>query len=232
VKKSPIADGRTQIEFDEGNIGQHTDQITALLAKADLPIYQIGGRLVEPVRLDQEETEDGVRRPAGALILNRIERYRLGDLMSKVVYLFKVTKNAIQGVSPCSAHIADHYLKRAGHWPHPVINGIVEAPTFRADGTVASTEGYDTASGLYLDFRGVEFPRIPEQPSRDDAVAALAVLKVPLEEFPFVDVAARSVALTAILTAFCRRTLTAAPLHAFDAPVRGTGKTLLANLAA
>jgi hypothetical protein len=224
-------DGRVHIEFDDGNIGHHVNQVTAVLAKATLPIYQIGGRLVEPIRLDKEEAEGGVVRPAGALVLNGIERYRLGDLMSQVIYLFEVTRDTEHGISPCVAHIADHYLKRAGHWPHPVLNGNVEAPTLRLDGTIASAAGYDPASGLYLDFRGAEFPTIPDQPRRDDARAALAVLKVPLEEFPFVDNAARSVALSAILTAFCRRTLNAAPLHAFDAPVRGTGKTLLANIA-
>jgi hypothetical protein len=224
-------DSRVQIQFDDGDIGDHLDQLTAVLAKATLPIYQIGGRLVEPIRLDKEETEDGVIRPAGALILNRIERYRLGDLMSQVVYLFKIAGRSIRGISPCAAHIADHYLKRAGHWPHPVLNGIVEAPTLRTDGTVATKEGYDPASGLYLDFRGMVFPQILDEPSRDNALAALAVLKAPLEEFPFVDDAARSVALSAVLTAFCRRALIAAPLHAFDAPVRGTGKTLLANIA-
>src|SRR5262249_52764754 len=48
--------------------------------------------------------------------------------------------------------------------------------------------------------------------------------------FPFVDDAAKAVALSSILTALCRRTLRSAPVHGFDAPTPGTGKTLLANI--
>jgi putative DNA primase/helicase len=63
-----------------------------------------------------------------------------------------------------------------------------------------------------------------------DAKAALAMLADLLSEFPFVDAASRSVALSAILTAPIRRGLPAAPMHAFTAPAAGTGKSYLLEI--
>jgi hypothetical protein len=114
-------------------------------------------------------------------------------------------------------------------------------------------DGYDEASGLILDTCGVKYPAIPEAPTKDDAVAALAKIKNLLVGFPFVDdskpdtesldpadlftqaapsrpSASRSVALSAILTALVRRSLRTAPLHGYTATAPGTGKTLLVNV--
>jgi putative DNA primase/helicase len=75
------------------------------------------------------------------------------------------------------------------------------------------------------------FPTIPERPTASEARTALDRLAYPLRGFPFVDEAARSVALAAMLTALVRASLRTAPLHGFDAPTAGTGKSLLAELA-
>src|SRR4029077_4097905 len=51
-----------------------------------------------------------------------------------------------------------------------------------------------------------------------------------LRAFPFVAPVDRSVALSAILTAFDRRAMATAPLHAFTSPVAGSGKSLLVDI--
>ncbi len=68
-------------------------------------------------------------------------------------------------------------------------------------------------------------------PTIGAARAALQVLTDLISTFPFVDDASRSVALSAILTACVRRSLRTAPLHAFTAPVAGSGKSMLVDLA-
>ena len=76
------------------------------------------------------------------------------------------------------------------------------------------------------------------EPSYEDALHALTVIKDEvLIGFPFVpddelgdQSAARSVALSAILTGCVRKSLRTAPLHAFSAPTMATGKTLLCNV--
>ena len=67
-------------------------------------------------------------------------------------------------------------------------------------------------------------------------MAALGKLKMLISEFPFVGEpnrpnASRSVALSGILTAPIRRSLISAPMHAFDAPVAGSGKSKLVDVA-
>ena len=58
---------------------------------------------------------------------------------------------------------------------------------------------------------------------------ALAELKLLISEFPFVDAASRSVALSGMLTAVSRLAVSFAPMHAFDAPSAGTGKSKLVD---
>lgn len=85
-----------------------------------------------------------------------------------------------------------------------MLAGIVNAPTLRADGSILAEPGYDEATCLLLDFRGVAFPAVPSHPSRDDALAAMEVLADLISTFPFVAEADRSVALSCLLTGAVR----------------------------
>ena len=78
---------------------------------------------------------------------------------------------------------------------------------------------------------GTEVPPIPRSPTKEDALAALEVLQSPIDGFPFVTDADRSVALSALLTSVCRTALQTVPLHATSAPTAGSGKTTLIDLA-
>ena len=128
--------------------------------------------------------------------------------------------------------VADALLSRGGSWKLPILSGITKTPFLRRDGSICETPGYDAASGLLYKPGNQDFPAILQQPSRDDALAALALLEHLLDEFPFVGPADRSVALSALLTILDRRSMSAAPLHAFTSPTAGTGKSLLVDVAA
>jgi putative DNA primase/helicase len=78
---------------------------------------------------------------------------------------------------------------------------------------------------------GVEFPPVPDNPTKQQAQDALKILKHLLREFPFVTDADRSVALSGLLTALDRRAMAQAPMHGSTAPVIASGKTLLWNIA-
>ncbi len=82
-----------------------------------------------------------------------------------------------------------------------------------------------------FDPQGAAFPKLAASPTRDDAVAAVGVLKELIATFPFTDDASRSVALSAILTALVRASLPKAPLHVFTAPIAGSGKSMLVDIA-
>jgi hypothetical protein len=106
--------------------------------------------------------------------------------------------------------------------------GIITAPTLRPDGSLLTTPGYDPVTKLYFETTESLLP-VPQEPSTDDAKAALDFLWTPFCDFPFVSPLAKAVHLAAILTAAVRMTLEAAPAFAYDAPVQGSGKTLLAR---
>lgn len=134
--------------------------------------------------------------------------------------------------------LAAMMIERADSSPLPELLGIVQHPTLRPDGSLLDSPGYDRESGLlYLPAPGVQWPTIPEHPTRDDAVAALAVLRRPLREFPFADPSApagtsESVALAGMITVCVRRALPTAPAFCFTAPTPGTGKSLLCDVLA
>ena len=111
----------------------------------------------------------------------------------------------------------------------PPLTGLLTAPTLRPDGTVLTTPGYDTLTGLHLCF-ATPFPAIPEHPDYFSACAALDVLQEPFDNFPFEAPHHRSAVLAAILSLLARYAVESVPLFAIRATTPGTGKTLLADI--
>src|SRR5262249_10571610 len=71
----------------------------------------------------------------------------------------------------------------------------------------------------------------PPQPSEEDAHAALKEIHQVISTFPFVSAADWSVAVSAFLTTLDRRSMPTAPLHGFTAPIAGSGKSKLVDMA-
>ncbi len=93
----------------------------------------------------------------------------------------------------------------------PVLNGIAHQPYLRPDGTLMQKAGYDAATGMYGVFNSKKF-LIPENPTRQDAEKAFALISALLSEFAFAQDTDRAAALSAILTAAIRPSLTVAPI--------------------
>jgi putative DNA primase/helicase len=97
---------------------------------------------------------------------------------------------------------------------------------------VLAKEGFDPATGLLVMGPLPEMPTLEAKPTQQEAVNAVRVLDKLLNEFPFVDPASRSVALSGLLTTVCRCALSCVPMHASSAPAAGTGKSYLWDLIA
>jgi hypothetical protein len=144
------------------------------------------------------------------------------------------------------------YLGWRGEWRLPPLNGIASAPLLEDDGAIHSAQGYDRASGMWRenvpDLSGL----VPEQPTVDDAAAALRLIRETFKTFCFADAeTVRDAAsglnlvdtgkppgkdesgfLNALLTAACRPSLHLAPgvlLRAAPISGAGAGKGLLAR---
>lgn len=109
------------------------------------------------------------------------------------------------------------------------LKAVITAPTIRLDGTILDRSGYDVHTGLLVDIPYSEAPLVIEHPTLEQARDALDALMKPFAEFPFVNAGARGCLLAALLTAAVRSVLPTSPAFGFDAPVQGSGKTLLAQ---
>lgn len=109
------------------------------------------------------------------------------------------------------------------------LNGIARQPYFGDDGALIAQPGYDPGTGVYgvfdpSDYRGLE------NASREDAEHAISYLNHLLDEFEFEADADRSAALSAIITAVVRPSLSVAPAFNITATTSGSGKSYLADV--
>src|SRR5262249_41127292 len=128
--------------------------------------------------------------------------------------------------------VLDMVLK-VGHFGFQRVDGIINAPSMRPDGSIISTSGYDTATHLWCQpDRELILPPIPERPTQDEARAALKDWKELLSECAFVNKLDWAVALAALLTAVLRAGFVLAPMFLFLAHTPGTGKSYLIDIIA
>ncbi len=129
--------------------------------------------------------------------------------------------NAIQGILG---------LEPAG-WPFPQLEGIVEIPTFRKDGSILERPGYDACSHLYyLPHPKLKIPSVPEHPARSDVERARNFVHGFIGDFPYGSQADRANAWGALFTTITRHLVRHVPLALIDANKPGTGKGLLSNV--
>ncbi|HJV25327.1 MAG TPA: hypothetical protein VJ673_06555 [Aromatoleum sp.] len=115
-------------------------------------------------------------------------------------------------------------------YPHlPVLRGLARQPYLRNDGAIVTAAGYDPATGFFGAFEARQY-NIPDHPTRDDALSALAVLEDALTEVAFDADIDRAAALSAMLTASVRASLPTAPAFLVAAHAIGSGKSFLARI--
>lgn len=109
-------------------------------------------------------------------------------------------------------------------WPGiPILDGLSECPLLRSDGTFATEVGYDEDTRAYVTCG-------PWASKSTHGNPAQWLCDEVLGEFPFEDEASRDNAMGLMVLAFVRRIIEGpTPVHYIDAPIVGTGKTLLAQ---
>jgi hypothetical protein len=223
--------GRKQkaiIKIIGGEISATIDRAEdALLRHPESEIYQHGGRLVEIIDRPVKAAYGG---STSVPIIHEISTKRLAELLTNAAMWIKKTGQRRRfTVVDCPDNIAKTYQERQ-QWRVPVLTAVIEAPTIRGDGSILDQPGYDEPTCLLFRPGTGKFPAVPAKPTKEDATEALALLNNVLKDFPFVDGAARSVMLSAILTALVRRSLPSAPLFCITAHQMGAGKSLLADV--
>ena len=214
-------------------------QLERHMAALDPGLYQRGRELVTVLGSDSVRgVADGtpILRPlTRASILPRITEY------VQFVGLKPPTKRAIDSATainqpppspepvnclPPQLPVVGPMLER-GEWPNVrLLKGVSETPFLRPDGMIVQAVGYDAVT-KYLYCPSCEYPRVPTDPTQDEAKAALARLRDLFVHFPFTSEAGGYVAIAALLTALARPAIEGpVPTFIFEASVRGSGKTL------
>lgn len=216
------------ITLEAGELHNLATAAESALIASSTPFFVRGERLVRPV-VDDMPAARGRRTKVARL--TDVTTPVMIDRLSRSARWIKwnARKKGFVRTDP-PGDIAAIVLARDGEWRLRKLSGVITTPTLRPDGTILSKGGYDAATQLLL-LEPPALPRMPVQPTRHDALAALDQLDALLNEFPFVDDASRSVALSALITPVVRGAVATAPMHATSAPVPGSGKSYIIDLA-
>jgi putative DNA primase/helicase len=228
-QRPPAPDcGGNVIALDAGELHNIATKAEAALLASDTPFYVRAEKLMRPV-IDDLPASHGRRTKVARLA--EVTEATMIDRMSRSAAWIKWDARAKRYVAADpTAKVAAVVLSRDGEWTFPRLAGVITTPTLRPDGTILCEPGYDEATQLLL-LDPPEMPTLPPRPSKAAAEKALAKLDTLLDEFPFVDAPSRSVALSALITPVVRGALSVAPMHVTKAPVAGSGKSYIIDLA-
>ena len=203
-----------------------TEAETALI-DSSAPIFIRGG-LVRPI-VEELPAAHGMRTQVARLA--PVDADMLRDQLSRAADWVKHDgrSKSNKPVDP-PRDVATTILGRDGEWRLRPLAGVITTPTLRPDGTILSLPGYDVATRLLL-CKPPVLPDLSERPTKNDAERALALLRGLLADFPFVDEPSRAVALSMLITPIVRGAMSVAPLHVATAPVAGSGKSYLVDIA-
>jgi hypothetical protein len=231
------ADERLDIYLEGGQLDIYAELCEKMLG-AGQHVYSRGGGLVRLGRaaeLPSVKTVDGittdvrgVKRAAAQLVPVEATHGWLVRKLMKLAKFHIYTKQGYERAdcpSTLVGNITDQKL-----WPDvaPLI-AIATTPFLRPDMSVCDTPGYDAATGIYYQ-PSATFPPIIEKPSRDDALQALARLRLPFAEFPYATEAGKTVVIAHAMTLVVRPSFDTSPVFMYPAPIQGTGKTLIVRV--
>jgi len=221
-----MGEARPLIRVSGGEFSNIVKQLEEILSPH---VYTQGSHLT---RTSEAHSDGAIQRNADAVMLipatQGWTRVRFGELCDFVKYDGR--QREWVPTAPSLEHISA--LMDRGSWTtlRP-LDAIARAPFLRDDGSVCDSPGYDPMSRtLYVP--SIEFPPIPENPSRAEALSSLARLREPFNEFPWKEAASESAFVSHILAEAARLAMERCPMYFYDAPMAGTGKSTLQEMAA
>ncbi|MBI2843048.1 MAG: hypothetical protein HYX78_06570 [Armatimonadetes bacterium] len=219
---SDTAGNYPEVVVNNRQLREIGDEALALLESANVPptLFVRSGSLCRVV-------EDERGHP----VIEKVTMDSIRSRLAKTADFISIQKKGESNVPPplelCS------YILAEGHWPFPPLEAITRSPTIRHDGTIASSPGYDPATALYYHRSGVhETADVPEHPTREDVQESVGLIDELLRDFPFDSQASKANAIALLLSPVVQPAIDGCtPLFLIDAPVMGSGKSLLAIVA-
>jgi hypothetical protein len=220
-------DGRPEIivGYDEARV---VDEAIAALA-TQRTVYQRAGMLVQVVR--DAEPPRGTKRQQEAPRIVAVRQARLRELLASGA-VWQKPGDEEDEVKLC--HPVDWAVRAVearGEWRGiRRLEGVVEVPVLRTDGSILQAPGYDEATGLLFQPRQ-EFAEIPQRPTLADAERAKEALLEVVCDVCFAGDEYKSAWMASLLTPLARFAYHGpTPLFLIDANVPGCGKGLLVTI--
>ena len=172
-----------------------------------------------------EPKEDG----SGHLQITTLDLARMKNLLADVAQW-----SSGDSIVPPPESVARNML--VDRWGHGLgqVERITDVPVMAPDGSIHEAPGYDAASRcFYAPAPGLEVPSVPSEPSAVDIEKARDTLHSLVGEFPWVSPSEYAHAIAFGLLPFVRVLIDGpTPIHLFEAPTPGTGKSLLVEVLA
>ena len=219
-KASTKASTRPKIVTNERHMREITaDALAALEAANDPPVLYMRGTI--PIRVNGDKIEV----LTATSLKGRLDR--VADFVKLSYTTDKETGEPKERAAPVRppADIPPDILTQT-ELPFPKLEEIVHVPVFLPGGALLAEDGYNSEHALLQRLKGLDGLRadIPID-------EALGLLEEVYGDFPFVERAGRAHTLAMTLQPFVRPLIQGAtPMYLIDAPSRGTGKGLLAEV--
>jgi hypothetical protein len=196
-----------------------TDALAALASANDPPTRFVRG-------------SELVRMPPDAAHATPLSVAALRVLLDHAADFMEVHWDEDEGETKIPARpprdVCESILAIPPHHAFPRLVSIRSVPVILPAGRLLATQGYDQDSGILLRLHGLDGAR-DNMPSEE---AKAWLFHELLGDFPFADEASRAHSMALLLEPFVRPIIQGpTPLYLIDAPIRGTGKGLLADVA-
>lgn len=207
---------RTQIDVNQG-LAEVVDLCIDALVKTG-QVFDRGGILVA---IDRDNSIHQLTAPTIRFALSRLVKTVKTSLHKNQIVTEPV---------PVPGYVGDTIAGLTKWRGMPIVEAITDHPVLTSENRLIGA-GYDHETRVFGRFDDSRFS-VPENPTTDDALAALDRLRQLLRTFEFETPGDQAAALAAMLTAVSRPVLPTALLTLIDAPMPGSGKGYLGGLIA
>ena len=215
------AAGRVEIQLREGYLQEIMRSAEACLASTGLHFQRAGAIVAVSADPDTQEA-----------VIQELHTLALVHALDGVSAWMRPDKRNNSWVQTDPSERICHVMVKTGRFQHlAVLKCLTRQPFLRSDGSLCSQIGYEPATASFGVFKPEEYD-VPDQPTRQQAMDALALLDELLDEFAFAMPHDRSAALSGMLTAVVRVSLPLAPMFHVRAAQIGSGKSYLCELIA
>jgi putative DNA primase/helicase len=234
----PKRGDRPVIEIRAGEMQRAVDEAeTALIAAqpwspVDKKVFRRGDRIIS---LAVDKGPDHKGRTIESQVIVEIGEHAIAERLS-IAATFQKWDARMKGggglkrIDP-PKDVVKTLIERGYSLKLPILVGVVNCPQLMADGRILDKPGYDAATGMFYDPRGAKFLVVAENPTLADALTRRDRLLKLFHTFDFQSETDRAVAVSLVLTRLARLAMATAPLHAYDAPTAGSGKSMLVDIA-